>query len=117
MAKNKIQDGKIITCTAPVGGVMSGVPCKIGQLLVIPVTSAAEGEEFEGDTEGVYDCPKATGAAWSDGALLYWNDSNKNFQTTGAAGTRLAGSAHGDAASGDATGAVRLTGVPAADEA
>lgn len=54
MAKNFVQDGDVLTLTAPTGGVTSGVPVAIGQLVVVPITDAAEGELFGGKTNGVW---------------------------------------------------------------
>lgn len=63
MAKNFVQDGDVLTLVAPVGGVVSGVPVAIGQLVVVPITSAAEGEKFGGKTNGVWNVAVADGLA------------------------------------------------------
>lgn len=57
--------------------------------------------------EGTYACPKATGQAWAQGALLYWDNTAKNFTTTVSTNT-LAGHAESAALSADTTGAIRL---------
>lgn len=54
MAKNFVQDGDVLTLIAPAGGVVSGVPVAIGQLVVVPITDAAAGEQFGGKTNGVW---------------------------------------------------------------
>ena len=115
MATNKTQEGKIVTCVAPSGGVVSGTAYKIGQLLVVAVTTEDEGDNFEGETEGVFTLPKATGAL-TDKALVYWDDSAAKVTTT-AASNMLCGCAQGTAASGDATASIRLDGVARPDEA
>jgi predicted RecA/RadA family phage recombinase len=54
--------------------------------------------------------PKATGQAWTLGALIYWDNTNFVFTTT-ASGNSLRGSVMAAAASGDTVGSVLLDGV------
>jgi len=108
-----IKPGNTVTLTAPAGDVVAGTLYLIGKLLVLAKTSAAEGEPFEGATNGVFeDAPKATGQAWTEGAKLYWDDANDVFTTTATANT-AAGIALSAQASAEATGTVMLTGVAA----
>jgi predicted RecA/RadA family phage recombinase len=110
---NFIQPGNVVTLTAPSGGVTSGLGYKIGQLFVVAAITAAEGAEFEGKTDGIYTLPKTTGAAWTEGQLLYWDDTNDKAITT-ATGNLLIGCAAAAAGSDDTTGTVRLNAtVPA----
>ena len=113
MAKNDVQRGKIITLTAPAGGVVSGNMYKVGQLLVVAQVTAAATEPFSCDTEGVHELPKATGAL-TEGALLYWDDTAKDLTAT-ASGNQLAGVAVAAAGSGDAVCLCRLNGAAAVD--
>ena len=108
--KNYIQEGKTLELTAPTGGVVSGNAYLIGALLVVAVADAAETEKFNGTAQGVFELAKATGQAWTEGAKLYWDNTNSRFTTT-ASGNTLAGVAVAAAASGDAIGTVRLDGV------
>ena len=110
MSTKFIQEGNVLTLTAPSGGVVSGTPVLIGNLLVIPRTTAAQTLPFDGDTVGVHTLPKATGIAWTEGLLLYWDNSAKNVTTTTTSNYRI-GVASAVAASGDTTGPVRLNGV------
>lgn len=83
--KNFVSSGATLDFTAPGGGVTSGVPVKIGEAIVIPVVSAAAGETFAGAVEGVFDVPAATHAtdqAWTEGMVVYWDDSAKKFTKT-----------------------------------
>jgi len=108
-----IKPGNTVTLTAPAGDVVAGTLYLIGKLLVLAKTSAAEGEEFEGATNGVFEeAPKATGQSWTEGAKLYWDDTNDVFTTTATANTAAA-IALSAQASADATGTVLLTGVAA----
>ncbi len=74
MAKNFVCDGSTVNLAAPAGGVVSGVPAKIGALVVIPINSAAEGEPFTGKTDGVWRLPATTGLA--AGALVKWDSAS-----------------------------------------
>jgi predicted RecA/RadA family phage recombinase len=97
--------------TAPGGGVTVDVPVLIGSLLVIPKVTAAATVRFAGVVSGVLEgAPKTTGTAWTEGQKLYWKVSTGKFITVATDG-QLAGVAAADAASGDATGSVRLNGV------
>lgn len=110
--KNYQQPGKSITLTAPSGGVTSGVAVLIGAILVVPITSADEGESFAGYTEGVISHEKVGSQAWTEGAAVYWDVSEAEFTTT-ASGNYLAGVAVEAVGSGagETTGKVRLNGI------
>lgn len=108
---NFVKPGVVLTLTAPTGGVVGGTAYLIGALLVVAVASVAETLAFEGQVEGVFTLPKHTGTAWTEGELLYWDDTAKNITTVSTANTRV-GVAAAAAASGDTTGRVALTGMP-----
>ena len=110
--KNYIKPGKMMTFTAPTGGVVSGTAYMIGALLVVAATTVAQTLPFEGATEGVYTLPKATGAAWTEGQLLYWDTAANNLTTAQSATARRVGCAAAAAGSGDTSGPCRLHGVP-----
>lgn len=100
----------IMDFTAPSGGVTVGTFLLIGALLVFANVSADEGELFAGVRKGLFaDVDKATGSAWTEGAKIYWDDTNSRF-TTAASGNTLVGVAAAAAASADSTGSVLLTG-------
>lgn len=111
---NKIKSGSRLTLTAPAGGVTSGVPVRIGRLVVVPVASVAATLPFEGDVEGEFTVPKVAGVAWTEGQLIYWVNATTNFGTV-STGNQLVGAASAAAASGDTTGRVRLNGIVAID--
>ena len=56
--KTFIQNGDVITVTAPAGGVASGDGVIVGSLFGIAAFTAAEGEAVEIATRGVYILPK-----------------------------------------------------------
>lgn len=102
-----VQEGCALDLTAPSGGVTGDTPYKIGSIICIATADAAEAATFVGYVEGVYDVPKATGAAWAEGDLLYWDDAAKKFTKTSTSNTK-AGYAVKAAASGDTEGRIRL---------
>ncbi len=108
--ENYVQPGEVLTLTAPSGGVVAGTPYKIGSLIVIALISVAQTLPFTALVRGVATVPKATGATWSEGQKLYWDDSAKNFTETNTSDT-LAGVAVEAALTGATTGKIRLDGV------
>lgn len=107
--KTFVQPGETLDLTAPTGGVVSGTGYLIGVMFVIAAITVAEGATFTGVTEGVFTLPKATGAAWTEGAAVYWDNTNKVVTTTASGNTKI-GVAIAAAASGDTSGKVRLNG-------
>ena len=61
MAKNYVQDGDVLTLTAPAGGVVSGSPYTIGSIACVALVTAAEGLPFTAKVTGVFELPCATG--------------------------------------------------------
>ncbi len=107
--KNFVQPGQTVTVQAPYA-VASGAGCLVGSLFGVASAAAALNAEVELVTEGVFDLAKASGAAWTVGARIYWDDTAKNCTTT--VGTnKLIGVATAAAASGDTVGRVRLSGA------
>lgn len=97
--------------TAPTGGVTVDVPVLIGNLLVVPKSTAAAAATFAGLISGVLEgAPKVSGVAWTEGLPLYWKASASAFSTVAGDGP-LAGCAAAAADSGDTTGDVRLNAV------
>lgn len=116
MALNYQQEGDVIDFTAPAGGVLAGTAYLIGQLLVVALVSAAAGATFSGKATGVWELPKLSAQAWTEGALVYWDNSNKRL-TTVATGNTLVGVAAAAAANPSATGLARLNGAARPAEA
>lgn len=108
--ENYVSAGEILELTAPVGDVVKDVPVLIGSLVVIPTVSAAAAAKFNALVTGVVTVPKATGTAWTEGAKLYWDVADGEFNTS-SGGNTLAGVAATAAESAAATGQIRLDGV------
>jgi predicted RecA/RadA family phage recombinase len=109
--KNYVQKGETLTLTAPYA-VSSGGGALVGSIFGVAVNDYGNGEEGEFQLEGVFDLTRETGAStgWSQGALIYWNNTTKVITKT-AASNKLIGVAVRAAADGDATGRVRLNGA------
>lgn len=108
--KNFVESGRILTLTAPNGGVVSGQAYKIGSLVVVATVTAAQGEPFAAITEGVVEHAKTSAQAWSEGEKIYFDTSPPEF-TTASGGNTLCGVAAAAAANPSATGLIRLDGV------
>lgn len=107
--KNFIQKGDTLILTAPAGGVSSGDGVLVGSLFGIAAGDAAENDNVEVRTTGVFELPKAAGAI-TQGAKVYWNAANGNVTTT-VTGNTLIGTATVAAVSGDALVRVKLNGT------
>lgn len=113
MAKSVfVQPGEqSIELVAPGGGVVTKTAILIGSLLVIPLQSAAVGEKFSAQVDGVWKMPKATGGGTdiTQGAKLFWDDSAKVVTKTAGA-NKIAGICVLAAATGDTQAWVLLDG-------
>lgn len=118
--KTFIQHGSIIDLTVPAGGVVSGVPIKIGTFLVVPqctvtaaeVTAAGAGIlKFAGKVDGVFELTKISAQAWAEGDLIYFNTSSGFMTNVSATGVFLVGAATEAAVNPSSVGRVRFNGV------
>lgn len=105
MSKGFVQDGDVLTLTAPYA-VQSGGGALVGAIFGVALAAVANGARGEFMVNGVHDIPKATGAV-SEGAKIYWDNTNKVVTAT-ASGNTLIGAAVQAQVSGDATARVRL---------
>lgn len=115
--KNFVQPGNTLTVPAPYN-VEAGDGVKVGQIFGVASGAAAETEEVEIATVGVFILDKAGSQAWTVGALVYWDDTSKHC-TTVATSNLLIGVAMAAVGSGagETLGRVRLNGSFRADEA
>jgi len=105
--KNFVQEGETLTVTAPTGGVNSGDPVLVGHIFGVANFAAAAGAPVEIDTCGVFVLPKATGAAWAVGDILYYDATAKNITETATNNTKI-GVATVAAQNTDTTGYVKI---------
>ncbi len=108
--KNYVQPGNTLTLTAPYA-VTSGDGLLVGSIFGVAAGDAASGATVEAALTGVFDLTKIGSQAWTVGAKIYWDDTNKRCTTVatdntliGVAVTAVAGGA------GDTIGRVRLNG-------
>ena len=107
--KNFIMEGRTITLTAPYA-LTSGQGFQVGSAFAVASNDAAISTDVEGVFEGVFNLTKATGAAWTQGVLIYWDNAAKNCTTT-VATNKLIGVATQAQLAGDTAGYVRLNGA------
>lgn len=107
MAQNYIQCGDVMDYQNGGTALAVGVGVKVGLRIGVTLVAIAANATGAVALEGVFKVAKATGQAWTQGALVYWDDTNKNFTTT-ASGNTLAGFIWEPAASGDTVGYVKL---------
>lgn len=106
--KNYVQDGNVIALAAP-HDVASGGGALVGKLFGVAQVSAAATATVALVTRGVFELSKTSAQAWTVGADIYWDDTNK-VCTTAASGNTLIGKAVAAAANPSSTGTVRLNG-------
>jgi predicted RecA/RadA family phage recombinase len=109
MAKNFVQDGDLLTVTAP-AVVKSGDLVKVGNIAGVAIADAASGDQVTLKTTGVWSLGKTSAQAWAEGEQVYLL-SNGKVANASAAGAQLVGVAVAVAANPSAEGLVRLNGV------
>ena len=108
--KNYVQPGDTITMTSPSGGLLSGDPVVIGNVFGIAAADAAQGDEVEIVTTGVFELAKSAGAI-SEGAVVWFDASGGTIENTTLGGLFAVGVAVKAALDADATCFVRLDGT------
>lgn len=106
--KNYIQEGETLTLTVSSTAVAAGAGFLAGSLFGVAQHDVAANGSGEFALEGVFELPKVSAQAWTQGALIYWDDTNKEC-TTATTGHTLIGKAAAAAANPSATGMVRLS--------
>jgi predicted RecA/RadA family phage recombinase len=104
--KNFVQEGKTLTLAAPYA-VVSGDGLLVGSIFGVASADAANGAEVEAVTEGVFSLKKTSAQAWTQGALIYWDNTAKECTTT-VSTNKLIGTAALAASNPTSTGTVRL---------
>lgn len=104
--KNFVQDGDVISVTAPYA-LTSGQGCLVGSLFGIAVNDYENGAAAEIRRDGVFDITALSTDTASQGAKLYWDNTNKRLTTT-ASGNTLVGVATVAKTSGQTTARILL---------
>lgn len=115
--KNFVQAGDTLVVPAPYD-LVSGGGAQVGQLFGVAINAALQGADVSLKLTGMFDLAKAGSQAWTVGALVYWDNTNKRC-TTVATGNLLIGAAAVAVsnAAANTIGRVRLNGVASASEA
>jgi predicted RecA/RadA family phage recombinase len=101
--KNFIQPGDVIDWTNSTGAVLaSGAGVLVGTRIGVAAADIANTATGSVRVKGVVELPKLTTDAPTQGALLYWDNTNKRLTIT-SAGNTLAGYAAAAAANGATT--------------
>ena len=108
--KNYRQPGDTVTMTSPSGGLLSGDPVVIGAVFGIAAADAAQGDEVEIVTTGVFELAKSSGVI-AEGAIVWFDTSGGTIENTTLGGLFPVGVAVKAALDADATVNVRLDGV------
>lgn len=108
MAQTFIECGDVINYQNGGSALTAGSGVKIGlRIGICLVDIAATTGTGAVMVEGVHKVVKAASQAWTQGALVYWDDTAKNFTTT-SSGNTLAGYIFEPALSADVIGYVKL---------
>ena len=106
--KNYVQLGNTITLTAPYA-VTSGDGLLVGSIFGIASGDAALNDTVEAALTGVFDITKVGSQAWTVGAKVYWDDTNKRTTSVATSNTLIGVATEAVAGgAGDTIGRVRL---------
>lgn len=104
--KNFIQKGDNLEFAAPYA-VTSGQGALVGAIFGVAALTLGSGERGVFAVSGVFELAKVSAQAWSEGALIYW-DNAARLCTTVSSGNTLIGVASEVAANPTPVGRVRL---------
>ncbi len=109
--KTYVQPGNTITLIAPYA-VAAGDGLLIGSIFGVASGTAALGESVETALTGVFDITKIGSQAWTAGARIYWDDTNKRATNVATSNTLIGVATEAVAGgAGDTIGRVRLNGA------
>ena len=77
------QRGEVIEVAAAAAAVAAGQIVAVGAILAVANHGAAQGEPFNAVRVGVFEAPKATGVAFTEGQPLMWDVSAGKFAAVG----------------------------------
>jgi predicted RecA/RadA family phage recombinase len=108
MARNKIARGDVMDLAAPYDRT-SGQGALVGSIFGVALLTVLSTVVGPFATLGVWELAKNSAEAWTVGARIYWDDTNKRCTTTSTSNT-LIGVAQAVAANPSSVGRVRLNG-------
>ncbi len=109
MATNYLQDGDVLTFTAPYD-VASGAGMRVGSIFAVALAAASNGANVQAQRTGVWTLPKLQADDVTAGAKLYWDNTNKRLTLT-SSGNTLVGAATAAAGTSATTVSVLLDGT------
>lgn len=101
------QSGQVLTLAAPYDR-LSGEGALVGTIFGVAQADVLNGASGAFVTEGVFTLAKTSAQAWTVGAAIYWDNTNK-VATTVSTGNTLIGKAAAAAANPSASGDVWVT--------
>ena len=107
--KTFVQNGEVMELTAPYDR-LSGEGALIGALFGVATVDVLNGAAANFLIQGVVTIKKTSAQAWTQGALIYWDNTAKEATNVSTSNTRI-GVAAVAAANPSATGTVRLNGI------
>jgi predicted RecA/RadA family phage recombinase len=108
--KNQVSVGDAVDIASAPYTLTSGQGCLVGSLFGIAAYGASSANPATLWTKGVFSMAKTSAQAWTVGALIYWDDTNK-VATTVSTSNKLIGVATAAAANPSSVGSVRLNGA------
>lgn len=106
---NFIQKGHTLTLVSA-AAIAAGAAMLKGKIFGIAVNDVAASGSGEFVTEGVFELPALSTDTAAQGAILYWDDTNKRLTTTAAGNTRVGVAAEAKAAAAT-TAIIKLDAV------
>ena len=107
--KNFVHGGDKLALVAPYA-VAAGAGFLVGAIFAVAYSDAANGADVLGATEGVFDLKAAAADTPAQGAVAYWDNTNKQVTTTATSNTKI-GVFVVAKAGGATVGTVRLNGA------
>jgi predicted RecA/RadA family phage recombinase len=86
--KNYIQEGDSLTVTASYDRT-SGQGMLVGAMFGVVMADVLSGGTVAMAREGVFDLTKVSAQAWTQGEIIYWDDSAKECTTTATSNTPI----------------------------
>ena len=105
--KNFVYGGRHFQVAGAPYAAAAGAGMLVGSLFGVASVAIASGGDGVICTQGVFTLVKLSGEAWTQGAKIYWDNTNKRCTTT-SSGNTLIGVAAKAEASGHTLGDVRL---------
>ena len=109
--KQYLQSGAKVNLTAPAGGVVGGQGVQVGSIFGYVSADTAAGDTMVVNVHGIFGpVTTDTGAAWAEGDVLYWDNTNSRLTKTASTNLKVGACAAAKLA-GDVISTVYLPGI------